>query len=179
MGLLSLVAQASAYYGSLERKGYTSASRVPRECDAAVGTKVPDSCCSGAENSAAFFWPKPYTFNAAPAIKATPNISLAIYINCEDGEPVFGEKCLKDWMIPNADASNYTGSPSRSDRCGDKPLGCEHVVRGAGCWRVNHPSQIGEWLLTHRPFSAIAAYAPALLTVPDIYFAWLPPCSSM
>jgi len=110
--------------------------------------------------------------------------------------PVWGEFCWDTWVIPTpVDCNNACAelapflsvSPS-ANQCLD---GCKNVIRGAGCYPIRYPAEVGNYLASgfdpvtgfsypnfNSGVNVDAATVNQLATFPARFFANIPTCTA-
>jgi len=104
----------------------------PAECEAAVGTKVPDSCCAGFDP--AFDLVFADNFGASCNGLSFGTFVGRAFIGCEDGEITYGETCAEDGLAYPWPGDTDPLSISKNvtvDECG-----CGVVLSGVGCHKA-------------------------------------------
>lgn len=136
------VSRPSASYTAI------NSTDVPRECNVSVGTKAPESCCTGTWFGGNF---SSDTCSTLP-MPGDDSRWIRNYFGCEKGVPTYGEACLPDGLVlgrnfpfPKSHASTFLAK-GNSTTCncaggGALPL----IYRGPGCWRAAALSASPVW----------------------------------
>jgi len=123
--------------GSATYTSYSSASAVPSGCSLVVGTKVPNSCCSGDISAGDFT-----TATCLPY--AVGSVDVRNFFGCEGGNLIYAESCIPygvtlghGYPFSPALASGYTwNGTTNSCLCGtSSDYGSSSIYnQGAGCY---------------------------------------------
>jgi len=150
--------------------------------------KVPDFCCQqSADHHETMALPRLMPFH--PLRQCTtfeydgggPKFRGLVYLGCDglvNGHrvPTYGERCWPTWWIPPDsnltaidDEYNNVTSP---EQCG--PVHCLYHAVGAGCYRINMLSDIGEYIHSHPDPAYPDGLAEAYENIPTAGFISMP-----
>eukprot|EP00930_Biecheleria_cincta_P033482 TRINITY_DN23210_c0_g1_i1.p1 TRINITY_DN23210_c0_g1~~TRINITY_DN23210_c0_g1_i1.p1 ORF type:complete len:342 (-),score=56.30 TRINITY_DN23210_c0_g1_i1:82-1107(-) len=128
-----IVSTPSAFYTAI------NSAVVPRVCNVPVGTKAPESCCTGTWFAGNF---SSDTCSTLP-MPGDDSEWIRNYFGCENGVPTYAEACLPDGLVlgrdfpfPKIHASTFIAN-GNSTTCNCAAGGAlPTIYRGPGCWRA-------------------------------------------